>query len=409
MFCMASRMLCHIKYGPSFIFRNFEKITDVGMKRIYIYTVLAALSLLPSGVLRAQNTEFDDYARKSKQEYEDFVKQKNDEYAKFLQEYADAFEAWKKAYLGILEDEKKTVELMASDDGIAAEPLPGGPEAVPAVSSVADELKAIEADIDAVTMAEPEDILPSLSSSADSVVRLQEAATALRDIVSEISGQPQDDAPDSYRPQDVKGEIVISLPSLSDIPKGDAGRETEIVMGSSTDIDTDDFEAYNEPETVTAADATAEVSLPSVETLPADAPSEAAADASLSVPSGKPTDYVRISSPFGTRVHPITRKRHTHKGIDLAAPKMTPIYATADGDVTFAKWNGGYGNFVKINHGNGYKTAYAHMHKIAVEKGAHVSKGDLIGYVGTTGRSTGNHLHYEVYYQDKLIDPATTL
>ena len=118
---------------------------------------------------------------------------------------------------------------------------------------------------------------------------------------------------------------------------------------------------------------------------------------------------MRISSPFGTRVHPITRKKHTHKGIDLAAPKMTPIYATADGEVTFSGRNGGYGNFVKINHRNGYKTAYAHMHKIAVKKGADVHKGDLIGYVGTTGSSTGNHLHYEVYYQDKLVDPATTL
>ncbi len=118
---------------------------------------------------------------------------------------------------------------------------------------------------------------------------------------------------------------------------------------------------------------------------------------------------MRISSPFGTRVHPITRKKHTHKGIDLAAPKMTPIYATADGEVTFSGRNGGYGNFVKINHRNGYKTAYAHMHRIAVKKGADVHKGDLIGYVGTTGSSTGNHLHYEVYYQDKLVDPATTL
>ena len=88
---------------------------------------------------------------------------------------------------------------------------------------------------------------------------------------------------------------------------------------------------------------------------------------------------------------------------------MTPIYATADGEVTFSGRNGGYGNFVKINHRNGYKTAYAHMHRIAVKKGADVHKGDLVGYVGTTGSSTGDHLHYEVYYQDKLVDPATTL
>jgi murein DD-endopeptidase MepM/ murein hydrolase activator NlpD len=77
--------------------------------------------------------------------------------------------------------------------------------------------------------------------------------------------------------------------------------------------------------------------------------------------------------------------------------------------VTFAAYNGGYGNFVKLNHENGYKTAYAHMHKIAVKNGDKIKKGDLVGYVGTTGSSTGNHLHYEVYYKDQLVDPATTL
>lgn len=77
--------------------------------------------------------------------------------------------------------------------------------------------------------------------------------------------------------------------------------------------------------------------------------------------------------------------------------------------VTYSGRNGGYGNFVKLNHQNGYKTAYAHMNSISVRKGKEVKKGDLIGYVGSTGASTGNHLHYEVYYQDKLIDPATVL
>ena len=152
-----------------------------------------------------------------------------------------------------------------------------------------------------------------------------------------------------------------------------------------------------------------EADVPVTSDMPAADTPEEKSMVSSAIPQGKPTDYVRISSPFGTRIHPITRKKHTHKGIDLAAPKMTPIYATADGKVTFSGRNGGYGNFVKLNHLNGYKTAYAHMHRIAVDNGDYVHKGDLIGYVGTTGSSTGNHLHYEVYYEDNLIDPATTL
>ncbi len=127
------------------------------------------------------------------------------------------------------------------------------------------------------------------------------------------------------------------------------------------------------------------------------------------IPEGKPCNYLRISSPFGNRVHPIYKRTQFHKGIDLAAPNGTPVYATADGVVTYSGVCGGYGNFVKINHQNGYKTAYAHLSTIKVGKNANVRKGDLIGYVGSTGTSTGNHLHYEVHYNDKLIDPATTL
>lgn len=126
------------------------------------------------------------------------------------------------------------------------------------------------------------------------------------------------------------------------------------------------------------------------------------------IPSGKPTNYVRISSPFGTRRHPMQWMRHFHKGIDLTAPRMTPVQATADGRITYARKMGGYGNFIKINHQSGYKSAYAHLHRISTRLNTEVKKGDIIGYVGSTGRSTGNHLHYEVYFNDKLIDPAKT-
>jgi murein DD-endopeptidase MepM/ murein hydrolase activator NlpD len=95
-----------------------------------------------------------------------------------------------------------------------------------------------------------------------------------------------------------------------------------------------------------------------------------------------------------------------HPGIDLAAPYGTPVYATADGTVLRAGWNsGGYGNLVEIDHGRGIVTRYGHMSKIIVGEGQHVTRGQQVGYVGSTGRSTGNHLHYEVRIDNSPVNP----
>ncbi len=114
----------------------------------------------------------------------------------------------------------------------------------------------------------------------------------------------------------------------------------------------------------------------------------------------------RISSKFGWRTHPIHKKKQFHSGIDLAAPKGTPVLATADGIIVFAGKNGGYGKFVIIKHSDGMKTAYAHLSKILVSKGDAVTKNQEIAKVGSTGRSTGAHLHYEVIINNKKTDPA---
>lgn len=126
------------------------------------------------------------------------------------------------------------------------------------------------------------------------------------------------------------------------------------------------------------------------------------------IPHGFPTHYIRISSPFGWRKHPIYGRMKFHRGIDLAANKNTPIIASANGIITYAGYNDGYGIFVKINHLNGYKTGYAHMCRTIVKNNQKVKKGEVIGYVGSSGNSTGNHLHYEVYYKDQIIDPNKT-
>lgn len=128
-----------------------------------------------------------------------------------------------------------------------------------------------------------------------------------------------------------------------------------------------------------------------------------------SIPSRMPVEDARFSSLFGSRIHPVTGKRKNHHGIDMAAPSGTPIYATADGRVEMAKWYGGYGNYVQIEHGGDVETRYGHMSRMNVSEGQPVKKGDLIGWVGSTGRSTGPHLHYEVRIAGEPVDPEPYL
>ena len=122
-----------------------------------------------------------------------------------------------------------------------------------------------------------------------------------------------------------------------------------------------------------------------------------------------PLPFSRITSGFSMRVHPISGEWKQHKGIDFAAPEGTPIRATGDGVIDFAGMQGGYGNLVVIRHGPVYSTAYAHMSRIApgIRRGTRIAQGELIGYVGNTGWSSGPHLHYEFRVNNQARDPAT--
>jgi murein DD-endopeptidase MepM/ murein hydrolase activator NlpD len=114
----------------------------------------------------------------------------------------------------------------------------------------------------------------------------------------------------------------------------------------------------------------------------------------------------RIASGFGYRIDPVYKDRRLHAGLDFTAPTGTPIYATADGIIKDAGFNtGGYGNRVVINHGFGYETIYAHMYRIKARIGAKIKRGEVIGYVGNTGKSTGPHCHYEVHRKGIPLDP----
>ena len=126
----------------------------------------------------------------------------------------------------------------------------------------------------------------------------------------------------------------------------------------------------------------------------------------VSIPSLVPITANRaMSSSFGLRVHPVLGGMRMHKGIDLPASTGTPIHATADGIVGKANWFGGYGLCVELEHGANMETRYGHMSRIAVAEGQSVRKGDVIGYVGSTGRSTGSHLHYEVRIAGEAVNP----
>lgn len=122
-----------------------------------------------------------------------------------------------------------------------------------------------------------------------------------------------------------------------------------------------------------------------------------------------PIDGARLTSGFGMRKHPILGYSRLHKGLDFGAPRGTPIMAAGDGFVEMAERNGGYGNYVRIRHNGQYKTAYAHMNAFGrgIRKGARVRQGQIIGYVGSTGASTGPHLHYEVLVDGKQANPKS--
>ncbi|MBI5641379.1 MAG: M23 family metallopeptidase [Nitrospirae bacterium] len=129
-------------------------------------------------------------------------------------------------------------------------------------------------------------------------------------------------------------------------------------------------------------------------------------DIYLATPKGWPADG-RVTSVFGGRVHPKSGVNEFHSGIDIASEPGRPVRATADGIVIFSGWSGGNGNLVAIEHGFGFSTLYAHNKMVAVKLGQKVKRGDIIGYIGSTGNSTGPHVHYEVWRSGKPVNPHT--
>lgn len=123
------------------------------------------------------------------------------------------------------------------------------------------------------------------------------------------------------------------------------------------------------------------------------------------MPFAVPLHGYYITSTFGKRRDPVNRRWAMHYGLDFGSTPKAPVYVTAPGTVTFAGWRGSFGKMIEVDHGAGIKTRYAHMSKVNVKVGQEIQFGDKIGLMGSTGRSTGNHLHYEVLFRDKGLDP----
>jgi murein DD-endopeptidase MepM/ murein hydrolase activator NlpD len=130
----------------------------------------------------------------------------------------------------------------------------------------------------------------------------------------------------------------------------------------------------------------------------------------VAIPSQRPVNLdIQINSSFGVRSDPFNGQRAMHAGVDIAGPIGTPIYATADAIVGRTGWAGGYGNLVELEHGRGIQTRYGHLSQILVAPGAQIKRGQLIALMGSTGRSTGSHLHYEVRLEGKAVSPMPFL
>ncbi|WP_338243546.1 M23 family metallopeptidase [Aurantiacibacter hainanensis] len=125
-----------------------------------------------------------------------------------------------------------------------------------------------------------------------------------------------------------------------------------------------------------------------------------------SLPVGLPVSGARLSSRYGYRVHPLTGRGSSHQGLDLAVATGTPVSATSGGRVVVAGWSGGYGLLVTIDHGGGVETRYGHLSAVSVRPGDIIEDGQMIGRSGSTGRSTGPHVHYEIRVDGYSVDPA---
>ena len=356
------------------------------------YFPLVAAFLFAAGIgqsVKAQS--FEEFVRQQNQEFEDFAKERQQGIEALRAEYEQTVEDYKRAMNRMYDSEISSIDLMSSDDNIEITSKAKAPKSTINSKELSDNAIKEKNIIANTSSSELMKQLTGTDTENATSQQVKEATNKLASIISDVINQTE--SANAQPKEEPKKEQPKVEPKQEEKQKAEPKKE----------------EKKAEPKQETKKEEPKKVE-PKKEEKKAEPKQETKKSTDTGVgPNGKPCTYTRISSPFGERIHPVYGKKSFHKGVDLASPNGTPIYATADGIVAFAGVCNGYGNFIKLNHQNGYKTGYAHMSKMVVKTNDKVKKGDLIGYVGSTGTSTGNHLHYEVYYKDQLTDPAKTL
>ena len=352
---------------------------------------LVAALLFAAGIgqnVKAQS--FEEFVKQQNAEFEEFAKERQQGIEALRAEYEQTVEDYKRAMNRMYDSEISSIDLMSSDDNIEVTNKAKAPKTTINSSDLEKDSKDAKQTIANTSSSELMKQITGTTTDEANAQQVKEATNKLAAVINDVINQTESakSEPKAEPKPEPKKEQPKVEPKQEEKQKAETKKEEKKVEPKKE-------EKKAEPKQETKKEEPKK---------PAETKS-----GNNNIPSGKPCTYTRISSPFGERVHPVYGKKHFHKGIDLASPNGTPIYATADGIVAFAGVCNGYGNFIKLNHQNGYKTGYAHMSKMTVKTNDKVKKGDLIGYVGSTGTSTGNHLHYEVYYNDQLTDPAKTL
>lgn len=242
-------------------------------------------------------------------------------------------------------------------------------------------------------------LLTKTLQAKEELKRTQETLLKVKDDLSFMQEQLQNTETKLYQLEKLAREQNLSIPKLSFAGAGGEAKKSSFVQ--------EDF--FNDPELNRIYNKIKETrdycETLSKETLKLDS----VLNPHLLSLSRKPSIWpVKgfISSPFGGRPDPLDGSPSWHQGIDISAPYGSPVNATAEGLVVSAGWMRGLGNTVVINHGNGYTTVYGHLSKIKVKLGQKVKRWDVVGLVGSTGRSTGNHCHYEVHQNGKPVNPV---
>ena len=387
------------------------------MKRLFFPLVSAFMFAAGVGQsVKAQS--FEEFVKQQNAEFEEFAKERQQGIEALRNEYEQTVEDYRRAMNRMYDSEISSIDLMKSDDNIENTSKAKAPKSSIKSSDLEKDAKEGKKAIANTSSSELMKQITGTTTDEANAQQVKEATNKLAAVVSDVINQtqPAKAAEPKTEPkvEPKKDEKVEPQKEANVKPKKEEKTEPKQEQKTEQPKVEPEKEQKAEPKAEPQKEQKTE---PKKETKtepkneqPKTEPKKTETKSNNgNIPSGKPCTYTRISSPFGERIHPVYGKKSFHKGIDLAAPNGTPIYATADGVVAFAGVCNGYGNFIKLNHQNGYKTGYAHMSSMVVKTNDKVKKGDLIGYVGSTGTSTGNHLHYEVYYNDQVTDPAKTL